>query len=298
MKSAILAFLVLTFGFSLGWASPLATADSTSDDCSAHMQSFNHQYESVVRDEESRNVANQPLNIQSERNGGISISTWDKPEFMVTLCKQVASESDAEGRKILAATKLVIGSGTVSVDSPDHNGEYNLNTLLLIKAPRDAQVTMKTENGGILVRRFIGTADASAENGGISLNQSTGKLTVHAQNGGISIQDCNGDVTADVENGGLAITLPEQWQGKGLEAHTHNGGLMIRVPKPFNSGLEITSSEHVPIVCKADVCENAQRAWDNGHRMFRLGNGAMQIHATTVNGGVVIKDRDRSQETM
>lgn len=307
MKSAFLGFLVLTFGFSVSWAAPrnqekgtASTADSASDDCSEHMHSYNQRYESVLRDEESRTLANQPLKIYSEHNGGIQITTWDKPEFLVTLCKQVASDSDAEGRKVLADTRLSIEGNTVSVNSRehDHDSEYNLNTLLLVKAPRDAQVTMKVENGGISVRRFTGTAEAHATNGGIAIKDSQGKLTAHAQNGGVSIQDCGGDVIADVENGGLSITLPDQWQGKGLEAHTQNGGLVIKVPKPFSSGLEIVGSEHVSIVCKGNVCDAAQRTWDNGHRVFRLGNGSPQIRATTVNGGIVIKDRENSREMM
>lgn len=304
MKTAILGFLVLTFGFSIGLArtpgsnSISTTEDDASDECSQHLQSDFRNYAVVLRGEESRTIPNQPLDIHAEHNGGISVTTWDKPEFQVKLCKQVASDSDSEARKLLAGTTLAVNGNTVSVDAPRQESEYNLNTLLLVKAPRDAQVSMKVENGGISVHRFTGTASATATNGGISLKQSSGKLTAHAENGGVSIQDCSGDVTADVQNGGLSITLPEQWQGRGLDAHMANGGLVVKIPKTFNSGLEISGSEHVAIVCKGDVCDNAQRTWDNGHRMFRLGNGATQIRATTINGGIVIKDRDSSGETM
>lgn len=304
MKTAILGFLVLTFGFSIGLArtpgsnSISTTEDDASDECSQHLQSDFRNYAVVLRGEESRTIPNQPLDIHAEHNGGISVTTWDKPEFQVKLCKQVASDSDSEARKLLTATTLAVNGNTVSVNAPSQESEYNLNTLLLVKAPRDAQVSMKVENGGISVHRFTGTASATATNGGISLKQSSGKLTAHAENGGVSIQDCSGDVTADVQNGGLSISLPEQWQGRGLDAHTANGGLVVKIPKTFNSGLEISGSEHVAIVCKGDVCDNAQRTWDNGHRMFRLGNGATQIRATTINGGIVIKDRDGSGETM
>lgn len=304
MKTAILGFLILTFGFSMGWAptpgsnSVSAPDDETTDECSQHFRSELRDYAVVVRGEESRSIPNQPLDLHAEHNGGISVTSWDKPEFQVKLCKQVASDSDSEAKRVLAATTLSVNGGTVTVNAPDQQSEYNLNTLLLVKAPRDAQVSMTVENGGISVRRFTGTASAKATNGGILLKQSGGKLTAHAENGGISILDCNGEVTADVENGGLSITLPEQWQGKGLDAHTANGGLVIKIPRSFNSGLEISGSEHVSIICKGDVCANAQRTWDNGHRMFRLGNGAPQIRATTINGGIVIKDRDGSGETM
>lgn len=265
--------------------------DSLSDDCSDHLQVSSRQYSSVMKDEEVRTLPNQPLNLHADHNGGIHISTWDNPNFSVKLCKQVASDSNDQGLRILQQTKLAINGNTVSVSSPEGDGEYSLGTLLLVKAPRDATVSMKVENGGISVRHFTGTADAKATNGGISLKDSSGKLAVRAENGGISIKDCSGDVTADVENGGLSLSLPEHWDGKGLEAHTENGGLVVGIPRNFNSGLEVSASEYVSIICKGDVCDNGQRTWDNGHRIFRIG-GTPQIKATTVNGGIVIKSSE------
>jgi len=259
---------------------------------------YDRQYQSVVRDEESQSLPNRPLNLYAEQNGGIHISTWDRPDFSVKLCKQVASDSDDQGRKILAQIGLSINGDTVSVNAPDSYDDYSLGTLLLVKAPRDAQVSMKVQNGGISVRRFTGTAEARATNGGISLKESSGKLNVRAENGGISIKDCGGEVTAEVENGGLSLSLPEHWEGKGLDAHTENGGLVVNIPRNFSSGLEISGSEHVSIICRGDACENGQRTWDNGHRMFRLGGGSPQIRATTVNGGIVIQNSERSRDMM
>jgi len=270
--------------------------DSMSDDCSQHLQVHQNDFKSLVRGEETRALPNQPLTIHAEHNGGIQLSTWDKPEFSIKLCKQVASDDDAQGRKVLDQTTLAIDGSTVSVKAPENQNDYSMGTLLLVRAPRDATLDMDVHNGGISVRRFTGTAKAEAQNGGISLKQSTGKLTVHAQNGGITIQDCGGDVDARVENGGLSLKLPERWDGKGLEAHTQNGGLVVDVPRNLASGLEVSGSEHVSIICKGDICDNGQRTWDNSHRIFHFGSGSTQIRATTVNGGIVI--RDRSKDTI
>jgi DUF4097 and DUF4098 domain-containing protein YvlB len=309
MKALILGFCVIGLGCVLALrgvhanlmhtvTNTVSNDDSLSDNCSDHLHNHGWRYRSVVRDEETRSLQNQPLDIHAEQNGGIAITTWDKPDFSVKLCKEVASDSDDQGRKILSETKLSVDGGKVSVSAPDRDDEYNLNTLLLIKAPRDAQVRMKVTNGGISVREFTGTAEAQAQNGGIALKHSSGKLELHAQNGGISIVDCGGDVNAEVENGGLSIVLPDQWQGKGLEAHTQNGGLSISVPRNLTSGLEVIASNYVSIVCKSDACEKGQRSWDDEHRILRLGSGTTQIRATTVNGGIVITDREHSRDTI
>src|SRR5205807_10259912 len=119
--------------------------------------------------------------------------------------------------------------------------------------------------------RFSGTAEARTAHGGVSLSRSTGKLTVHALSGGVSIRECSGEVSGTVANGGVSIVLPERWEGKGLEAHTQNGGLVIAVPKNFGSSLEVATSSYVSVICRGTVCQNAQKTSVGGRQVFRLG---------------------------
>jgi DUF4097 and DUF4098 domain-containing protein YvlB len=269
--------------------------DTSSDDCSRHLRLGSDDYRASVRDEETRTVANQPLSITAAHNGGIQVSTWDKPEISIKLCKQAAAEDEAGARKLLAETKLEINGGKISVRTPETAGDFSLGTLLLVRTPKGAELETEAYNGGISFNRFDGTAKAHTQNGGIALKNSTGKLTVDAQNGGISIKDCSGDINANVQNGGLSISLPSQWEGKGLEAHTHNGGLVVAVPESVQMGVEIAGSEHTSIICKDDVCQNAQRTWDERGKVLRFGSGNAQVHATTVNGGIVVQRREHSR---
>jgi len=266
----------------------------SSDDCRDHIHVFDDDYRSIVRDEEVKSVANQPLTITAAENGGIMVTTWEKPEVSLKLCKQIAVDDEGEGRKLLAETHLEINGANISVRTPSGHG-YSLGTVLLVKAPKDADLNLKVQNGGVSLSGFSGTAVAHAENGGISFKRSTGKLTAEAQNGGVSIKDCGGDINARVENGGLSITLPERWEGKGLEAHARNGGLVVSVPKNFNGGLEVVASEHTSIVCKDDICSAGERTWDNGHKLFRMGGANPQVRARTDNGGIVIEERGHAR---
>jgi DUF4097 and DUF4098 domain-containing protein YvlB len=268
--------------------------DSASDDCRDHLRVGNDDYRASVRDEETRTIPNQPLTIKAEQNGGIQVTTWDKPEVSLKLCKQIAVDDESEGRRLLAQTRMEINGSNISIRTPEEN-HHSLGTLLLVKAPKNANLNLSVHNGGVSLSGFIGTAEAHAENGGISFRRSSGKLTAEAQNGGISIKDCGGDVSAKVENGGLSIALPEHWEGKGLEAHAHNGGLVVAVPKTFNGGLEVVASEHTSIICKDDVCNAGERTWDGGHKLFRMGGANPQVRATTENGGIVIEDRSRTR---
>jgi len=264
--------------------------DSASDDCREHLRVGDDEYRSNVRDEETKTLPNQPLDISAEQNGGIQVTTWEKPEVSLKLCKQIAVDDESEGRRLLAETHLEVNGGTISIHTPSEN-HHSLGTVLLVKVPKDANLKLKVHNGGISLSNFNGTAEAHAQNGGISFRRSTGKLTAEAQNGGISIKDCGGDVTATVENGGLSLTLPERWEGKGLDAHARNGGLVVSVPRTFNGGLEVAASEHTSIICKDDICSAGERTWDNGHKLFRMGGANPQVRAQTENGGIVIEER-------
>src|SRR5258708_3913579 len=160
----------------------VTTDDNTSsDDCSVRLRVSSSDFGATYRDETTTAVSNQPLPIRGERNGGIQVTTWDQPQFSIKLCKQVASDNESAARRILQETKLQINGGDISVSSPESSDDYSLGTLILVKAPRGATVSLSVHNGGISLRKFDGTAEAHTMNGGIALNQSTGKLTVVAQ---------------------------------------------------------------------------------------------------------------------
>jgi DUF4097 and DUF4098 domain-containing protein YvlB len=271
--------------------------DSAGDDCRDHLRVGNDDYRANVRDEEIKTIPNQPLTITAEHNGGIQVTTWDNPEISLKLCKQIATDDENEGRKLLAETRLEVNGSKISVHAPEED-HHSLGTLLLVKAPRNAELNLNVRNGGVSLTNFTGTAEAHAENGGISFRRSNGKLTAEAENGGISIKDCGGDVSAKVENGGLSIALPEHWEGKGLEAHARNGGLVVSVPKTFSGGLEVVASEHTSIICKGNACDAGERTWDSGHKLFRMGGANPQVRATTENGGIVIQDRSQTRGEM
>ena len=308
MRTTILLVVVGVVGLGLAGArkssaffprhvSLTTSDDSVSDNCADHLRMNDFEFRANVRDEETRSLPNQPLTITGEHNGGIQVTTWDQPEFSLKLCKEAAADSESEARAILSQTKINVSGSDVSISSPELGDGHSLGTLLMVKAPRNATLAMKVHNGGVSLNRFFGTAEAHAHNGGISFNKSNGKLTAEAQNGGISINDCGGEITANVQNGGLSINLPEHWEGKGLEAHTQNGGLVVAVPRNFGGGLEIVGSEHTGMVCKAStLCDAAERTWDNeGRRMLRIGGANPQIRASTVNGGIVVKERSYSR---
>src|SRR5215467_11009316 len=130
--------LLLAAGLSLG--SPFAIAqhkishtstitmndDSASEDCTERLRVYNDDFRTSVRDEETRSLPNQPLSISAEHNGGIRVTTWDKPDFSLKLCKQVSIDDEAEGRRLLAETKISVEGGKVSISAPESDDRHSL----------------------------------------------------------------------------------------------------------------------------------------------------------------------------
>src|SRR4029077_17206616 len=157
MRRLLIMLLLLPFGAwmvraedNANWRSSTVTMndDSASDDCRDHLRVGNDEYRASVRDEETKTIPNQPLTITAEHNGGIQVTTWDKPEVSLKLCKQIATEDENEGRKLLAETRLEINGSKISVHAPEEN-HHSLGTLLMVKAPRNADLNLNVHNGGV-----------------------------------------------------------------------------------------------------------------------------------------------------
>lgn len=267
--------------------------DPNSDDCADHLNMWSDDYQSQARAQEEKTLPKQPLKITASRNGGIHVKQWDKNEIGIKVCKAALAGSDAEAQRMVNAISLSIQGNDVTVNGPDNQGDNgNWSSVVLVHVPVGAQLDLSAYNGGISFKRVDVNATARTVNGGIALDQTSGKLDVEAQNGGVSVSDCNGDIKVDVQNGGVALKLAPTWKGTGLEARTHNGGLVVELPRNFKSALEISGSRHTAIVCQDDVCSRGQRTWNNDDdRILRIGAGDPVIRTSTVNGGVVVKNR-------
>jgi hypothetical protein len=290
---AILAFTTLSFAGNGKQYTNYNSRNSDSDNCQDHLNMYSDEQPAQARSEETVTFANQPLTVNASRNGGIHVKNWDKQEFSVKICGVAAARTESEAQQLLARIRLTGQNGTVTVEGPEKtDDDYSWSTVLLIKAPVGSTMNLNAHNGGISLSRVSANVTAHTQNGGISLKETAGKMSVEAQNGGISIKDCGGDVTANVQNGGLSIELAEKWNGTGLNAKTRNGGLVVSIPKNFNSSLEVASAGHSGMMCQADAREGGQRTWDDNGRIFKIGSSTPVIHASTVNGGIVIKSRD------
>jgi hypothetical protein len=238
-------------------------------DCSDLRIRFDER-DAVVRSEERTLTKSEApsLEIRPHTNGGVQIVGWEKDTYSVTACKAAS------------------GSGA----------DADWAVYLLIRAPKSAVLDLETKNGPISLYDVDGKLRARAHNGPISLKNFSGEADITAVNGPISLEGTNGNVRVHTENGPISVALTgTKWNGAGLSADAQNGPLTLSVPKGYQSSFVVESRNYSPVSCKASICENARKTWDDNNRRIEYGSMPAMIRLSTVNGPVSVRD---SKETL
>jgi len=228
------------------------------------------------------------LRVRSHKNGGVQVLGWDKDTYSVTACK-AASNEDGDAEVMLSQIHLNVQGGEVSTDGP--SGENRDWTVyLLIRSPKGSSIDLDTTNGPLSLYSVDGKLTAHATNGPISLHDFTGDGTVEAVNGPISVSGGSGNLSVHTQNGPISINLKgKSWNGAGISADAHNGPATLFVPADYQSSFVVQTSKYGPISCRAQICDNARKTWDEDNRRIEFGSSPAMIRLSTINGPVSVQ---------
>ncbi|HVG24704.1 MAG TPA: hypothetical protein VND45_11160, partial [Thermoanaerobaculia bacterium] len=160
-----------------------------------------------------------------------------------------------------------------------------------------ADLDLSAKNGPLSIHDVDGTIVARSQNGPLALRNVDGDVDAQTQNGPISISGGSGNMKVSATNGPLSVDLEGRgWNGK-LDASTKNGPLTVRVPRDYASGVVVEAHGRGPISCRrVEGCNAFWRDQDdddgNEPRRIELGHGPANVHLSTVNGPVTVKDND------
>jgi hypothetical protein len=269
-----------------------AIATSVHDDTPAescadlHMRFSDH--DAVMRSEEKTITTAEAatLQVKAETNGGVQVQGWSGDKYSVTLCKAAEQGSDAEN--LLAQIHMNFSNGELSVSGPDRHQQWGAH--LLIKAPRGASMDVRANNGPLGLYHVEGNLKVRAVNGPITVHGCKGELDLSAENGPVSLRENGGKQKVVTSNGPITIDLDgKNWSGTGLEAHATNGPVTLSVPAGYQSGVLLESDGNGPFSCRASVCGEGRKNWDEGKKSVEFGSGPTVVHVSTVNGPVTVK---------
>jgi len=258
--------------------------DQGAYDCSRVRAYFDDE-ETVRGEQDFTLTAAQVPQLQMDSTvGGIEVRGWDGSDYHFRVCKTAGGATVAEAQQTLQQIRVEVASGKISVHGPGDEGQ-NWSVYLLVQAPRNANVDLKSTNGPISLRELSGKVTARTTNGPISIKDCSGEVNASAHNGPISLKGSTGDIHAETQNGPISVSLTgTAWQGVGLQAQAQNGPVSLFVPENYQSGVVVQTDGHSSMSCRASACGNARKTWDEGYRRIELGSGAPAVKLSTVNG--------------
>jgi hypothetical protein len=297
VRGAAAAALTLALGL-LPVSASAASADTTwwssshdgpASDCSDLHVTFDHERAIVKSEEKTLTRAEAPtLRVHAETNGGVQLLGWDKDTYSITTCKFAApTEGDAEA--LFSQIHVSIQGGEVSASGPGHRDRWGV--YFLIRTPRGATVNLDATNGPISTYNVDGKLTARATNGPISLKDFSGEGDIEAVNGPISVNGSHGNLKVRTQNGPISVQVSEtKWNGTGLTADAENGPVSLHVPEGFQSAFLVESRGHGPVSCRASICGEARKTWDDDdRRKIEFGSGSPVIRLSSYNGPVSVR---------
>lgn len=204
------------------------------------------------------------LSIDGRTNGGISIKAWDRADVLVRSQVQSQGDNDGDAKATVAQVIIHTTGGMVSADGPSSK---NWSVTYEVFLPRQSDLVLTANNGGIHIEGVRGNIEFSTRNGGVHLAKLAGQVKGRTQNGGVHVE-----------------LSGNRWDGQGMDVQTQNGGVHIDVPARYaahfetstvNGGLHTDFSELVRDRKQHSVSAD-------------IGGGGPPVKVETTNGGVHI----------
>jgi hypothetical protein len=211
----------------------------------------------------------QRLHVDARPNGGIEARGWDRNEARLRVRITATADTQDEARAVASQVRVVT-EGAIRATGPENrDGERRWWASFRLDVPRDAQLDLQADNGGLHVAGIAGHVRLSTVNGGIHLDGAGGK------------------VEGSTSNGGVHVNLTgSEWDGEGLDLRTTNGGVHLEIPSGYNARLEAST-------VNGGIHSDLPVAGGNRRRNARidtdLGRGGAPLHLETQNGGLHIE---------
>jgi hypothetical protein len=247
----------------------------------------------VARDEQAIVVpaSVSRLTLDGVVNGGVHASGTSEGTYRLILCKFAVGETIDAARTQLSGIRLSEQDGAVSLSGPASDG-WTAHVIVL--APAGARMTLATRNGPLGLHDLSGEVVARTTNGPLAVHRCSGDIQATANNGPISVSESSGHVRVSAQNGPLSVNLSGgAWDGEGLEAHTVNGPLSLRLPDGYGTGVQVAMSRYSPLRCRASLCSSATLGSGAAQRDLRFGPDDAPIRLSSHNGPVSIAESGR-----
>jgi putative adhesin len=206
------------------------------------------------------------LNVDANRNGGLTVKGWLRNEVLVRARVVASAENEGAAANLVSRVSIDSTGGQVRATGPESvdNNDSSWSVSYEIFVPQNTDLT------------------ATARNGGINISDVRGQIRFEGRNGGVHLKRLAGDVSGSTVNGGVQAELTgTTWDGRQLEVTTRNGGVNVTMPSSYSARIQAESERggfqsDFPVTVQGNM---RPRRLD-----FNVGAGGPLIHVTTTNG--------------
>jgi len=223
-------------------------------------------------------------------DGSVEVSTWDRPEVVVTIERRAASRDEAE-RMLITAEQT---GDTVAVDvKEERNGGFHINfgshgARLIVNVPARATINAATGDGRVIVRDVEGDLSARTGDGSIRLEHVNGIVDARSGDGSITIDGQIRGLHARSGDGRVRVQASATTTTADWSLATGDGSVVLEVPDGFGAELDATTGDG-----RVEVEDLAfERTTGESSRRIargRLGNGGPKITIRSGDGSITVR---------
>jgi DUF4097 and DUF4098 domain-containing protein YvlB len=162
-------------------------------------------------------------------DGSIEVRSWDKAEVAVQIelrgndkeaISKIEVTATQKGDAVEIATRNLAKGGFSGIGYV-----VSASAKLVASVPRNTNLTIRTNDGSIVVERVTGKADIHTDDGSIRLTETAGDLLAETGDGNVQIDDVSGRVEIRTTDGSIHLSgTPTR-----LRARSDDGTVLLRI---------------------------------------------------------------------
>lgn len=183
----------------------------------------------IEREEKRFSVSEAPTLNLTTFDGAIEVRGWDRSEVVIEIEKRGQDKEVVEKFTVLAEQK---GNDiAVDVRHPGGSRYIGIGTFtsprakLIVSAPRQSSVLVRSGDGSILIDRMSGKVEAKTADGSIRAIETSGVQLFETGDGSLNLEDVSGIVEGRTDDGTVRVSGTPSV----LRLRTGDGSVVLRI---------------------------------------------------------------------
>jgi len=231
-------------------------------------------------------------------DGSVEVSTWDRPEVLVTIERRAMSRDEAE-RMVITADQR--GDDiSVQVKSTRAGGFHinfgTFNARLIVSVPAKARIDASTGDGRVTVRDVEGDLVAHTGDGSIHLEHVNGAVDASSGDGNIIVDGQIRQLRARSGDGRVRVQASGSAPTGDWSLATGDGSVILEVPAGFGAELDARTGDGRVEVRDVDF-DRESGEHSRTSAKGRIGSGGPKVTIRSGDGSIVVRRAGASSES-